>query len=324
MENNVNNKDLKDPATPNSSPTDEADFWDMDQVLSSTDSTLDSIESESIDLEEIQAELNKEVDIPTVEKPITNLSESELQIPEIDNLEVITALTTEQAKTETASEHDLTEEELEHFKAPVAPIVTIDKNNRSTPFEKIMMTLCFMGLIAFGAYLISYFYDKFDVQTEKEWASNIPVKGEYASITKVETWWTVPQNNNTKFGVKLVPSVKITLGSDSKSGILRAVFYTYEEVSKNEKRAKGDPFPLHFVDGKFIDTGKNTITIYGTDGYTDISSFEYYRTQNEDRWTISLREAAAGETKAENFVELGHAPIEPIRIGTETTDQTAK
>ena len=303
-ENNNDSKPLQDPSQ------NESDFWEINQSTADTD--LDSI-----DLEEIQDELNKEINITPIAKPITNLSDSELEIKAIDEQDVISTLDSEQARAELASEHGLTDEELDTFREDPAPVAVVSDKKKSTPLEKIMVPLCFLGLIGFAVFFISYLNDKFDVKQDHDWASNIPAKGKYVSIDRVDTWWTVPQSNNTKFGVKLVPAVTITLGSDSKSGTLRAVFYSYEEGINGEPRAKGDPFPLPFVDGKFVATGKNQVTLYGTDGYKDLSSFEYYRTQNEDRWTISIREAASGETNANKFNEVGHAPIEPIRIGTE-------
>ncbi len=321
MVNNENNKDVTNLAASITPSSDDSDFWDLDKHTSKATPSLDNVDLEAIDFEKIQAELDKKREILRGKIPSANLSNTELRHPEIDYRETITALETEQAKPKFTSKHNLTNEELNNFRTPVAPTVIIEKSN---PIEKIMMTLCFVGILAFGAYFISYFYDKFEIETEKEWASNIPNKGEYASIDKVETWWTVPQISNTKFEVKLVPAATITLSNDSKTGILRAIFFSYEENIRGDKRAKGDPFPLPFVDGKFIATGSNSITIYGTDGYTDLSSFEYYRTQDEDRWTISIREAEAGETEANNFEELGHAPIEPIRKGTETTDPASE
>ncbi len=185
--------------------------------------------------------------------------------------------------------------------------------DEKSPAEKIATLACYLAIVALFTYLIMYASNQHDFSTAMGYEANTPVDGDYASVEKIETWWSKPAGNNTKFGVILVPSATITLGENSKSGVTRSVFYSYEEGLIGELRPKGDPFTHEFKDGKFLESGTNQITIHGTDGYSELAHFMYYRSQDENRWTVDVKEAPSTQTDINSFKSLAQAPIEPIR-----------
>jgi hypothetical protein len=95
--------------------------------------------------------------------------------------------------------------------------------------------------------------------------------------------------------------------------VIRSVFYSYEEGLLGKLRPKGDPFTHEFVNGKFLESESNQITIYGTDGFEKLASFLFYRSQDENRWTVEVSEARYIQDEVNSFLPLASAPIEPIR-----------
>jgi hypothetical protein len=254
--------------------SDDLDFWNIDTDPKEINTSADKTE-------QILAEKK-------IQQPLKSLSEQELVIK--------------------------TPDEQDGIPIPPEPVETVAKIRESrTSVEKIATLACYLAILGVFSYLIIYASEQHNFDTTKGYQSNTPVKGDYANVEKIETWWSKPVGNNAKFGILFVPSATITLDSSSGSGVIRSVFYSYEEGLLGKLRPKGDPFTHEFVNGKFLESGNNQITIHGTDGFEKLSSFLFYRSQDENRWTVEVREAPSTQNEVNSFLPLANAPIDPIR-----------
>jgi len=309
-----------DASEPNSSDklTDDLDFWSMDSDVEESDITDEA-------LDETEAFLNSPVLPIGKTKTLSEISETPAELRDLDDGEIIEKLAKANSREEISTIRTLSDEDLEEYQnvehEEELEVVKQkrerkEKTKKRSPLELAGTIACVLFILGFGIYFYNYYNDKFDVLTDDEWASNIPVEGEYANIKSVQTWWSEPVTK-AKLGVKLVPCLTITLDEEAKSGALRVIFFSYEEGLNGNKRAKGDPFPLEFRDGKFSN-GKSSITIQGTDGFESRAEFYAYRSQMENRWTVSIKEGPSIGTRSADFQDLGHAPIDPIQRSLET------
>ncbi len=320
MEKKSNNSHSKsaNKADPKVEPlTEDLDFWNMETDITKIDQT-------SEELDELEEFLKSPVLPTTKTKTLSDLSENPIELEELDDIKIIKKLEEANTKREQETVVQLSEEDLkEYAQQEVEEKQEIIKKEiqkrqskpKRTPVEKIATVVCVLFLLGLGFYLYSYSVKRLDIKTEEEWVSNIPTAGEFISIEEVSTGWSRPESG-AKLGVILVPTATITLSDDIKSGAIRVIFYSYEEGLNGKKRAKGDPFPLEVIDGKFAN-GRNTITLAGTDGFTDIADFYSYRSQFEKRWTVVIKEAQSMSVPAGSFNDVGHAPIIPDRLGIE-------
>ncbi len=182
-----------------------------------------------------------------------------------------------------------------------------------TKAEKLASIACYISILGVFTFLIYYFSQQHNFDTKKPYAANTPVKGDYASIEDIETWWSEPDKNKVNVGSILTPAATITLDSDSKSGVIRSMFYSYEEGLLGELKPKGDALTHEFVNGKFKESGTNQITVHCTEGFEKIAHYMYYRNQDESRWTIKVSEAASVDEDISSFKPVAHAPIEPVQ-----------
>ena len=295
--------------------SDDLDFWNLDN-----DDNL--IEPSPEDLDEI----NKILAANKLASPLKSLSEKELVINLPDEKEIISSLESHEGSELKENISNLSNEDVQEIldsdndddesssekNSPVLPIPTKTRTPKS-PTEKIATLACYILIIGVFAYLIHYSSKQHNFDTTKSYEANTPVDGANASIETIETCWSKPVGNNTKYGVILVPSATITLGSNSTSGVIRSVFYSSEEGLLDNLKPKGDPFTHQFRNGKFLSSGTNQVTVYGTDGFTEISNFMFYRSQDKERWTVEIKEAPSIQTEINSFKYLAQAPIEPLR-----------
>lgn len=269
--------------------TDDLDFWNIDTSPTNTDSDSDAL-----------AELER---ILVAQDSIEPNDQSESSHQEIN--EILTLAT---AKINAEREMKDSLSFLNESKSSKEKIKKI-----YSPLEKYAAFFCYLALVGILTYLIIYASQQHNFDSSKPYATNTPVEGNYASIESIVTSWSDSIENKTRLGVILVPSATITLDSNSKSGVIRSVFYSYEEGLLGELKPKGDSLTHEFVDGKFNETGTNQITLHCTDGFEKLAHYAFYRDQDEKRWTIEVKEAPSIETNIESFKPLAHAPIEPIR-----------
>jgi hypothetical protein len=295
--------------------SDDLDFWNIDTDPKEINTSADKTE-------QILAEKK-------IQQPLKSLSEQDLVIktPDEQDIKSTLDLHKESNKLEEfdhISNNNVDEllanasaevkAELDGVPIPPEPVETAAKLRESrTSVEKIATLACYLAILGVFSYLIIYASEQHNFDTTKGYESNTPVKGDYANVEKIETWWSKPVGNNAKFGILFVPSATITLDSSSGSGVIRSVFYSYEEGLLGKLRPKGDPFTHEFVNGKFLESGNNQITIHGTDGFEKLSSFLFYRSQDENRWTVEVREAPSTQNEVNSFLPLANAPIDPIR-----------
>lgn len=301
--------------------TDDLDFWNIDTDQNGSDSDSDAL----AELEKILAE--QEANEPEVIKSSQETS-SEIQYKKgefraIDqsckttavsdsnespdhDINILLANATAKISAEREMKESLSFSNDEETKKQKEPY-------QKSSLENIAIRFCYISIVAVFTYLIIYASKQHNFDPSKPYASNTPAKGEYASVESIETWWSEPAGKNAKLGVLLVPSATITLSSDSKSGVIRSVFFSYEESLLGQLKPKGDPLTHEFIDGKFLESGTNQITIYCTDGYEDLAHYAFYRSQDEKRWTIEVREAPSIQTSVDGFKPLANAPIEPIQ-----------
>jgi hypothetical protein len=174
--------------------------------------------------------------------------------------------------------------------------------------EKISIGAAILILIALAAFFVSYFYGSYEVTRKPSYASNLPAKGQYASVETIETHWEV--DSVTK---KVFPYATITLGSKSQTGSLRALFCKNKSLNDLEQKVVGDPHTLKFTQGKF-ENGSNSITIKCSQGLPDLAEFLSYKDQDLYRWTIRVRESSATQGRTSDFTALANAPIEPTLL----------
>ena len=298
------------------------DFWDLNNQYSSTEAPFAEPEEETTDDEQL-APVEEQVITPsapisaetTTAEPTPTENGGFKKIPvsgQVQDATTATAVTAAAASTSTPAEVNKTqapEEKSQHEEDSSA-----SNKSRRSPLEWISSILCYVGIIALFAYLLNYASKQHNFDTDPSYTSNVPVSGEYASIANVETWWEKPTTSGSaKYGVILVPVAKITLSDDSKSGVIRSIFYNPEnEDTKRAAVRKGDAITKEFSNGKFVETGTNEITIYATDGFEEEAHYNFYRSQVEERWTIQIREAEGNQVSTAEFKDLAKAPIEAI------------
>ncbi len=285
--------------------TDDLDFWNIDTDKSNAVADADAL----AELEEMLAEVEEPEPqrfIAKIEPTVEAFKEevkTSSQDQDIDQL-------LDNAKAKIIAEREM-QESLAFSDDSINKPKKINIPN--TQAEKFATIFCYIALVGIFTFLIIYASEQHNFDTSKPYAGNTPVEGEFANVASIETWWSEPIGKKARLGVILVPSATITLDSDSKSGVLRSVFYSDEEGLLGQLRPKGDPFTHEFLDGKFLESGTNQITIQGTDGFEKLAHYEYYRSQDDTRWTIEVKEAATIQTSIDGFKSLANAPIEPIR-----------
>ncbi|MGJ8656801.1 MAG: hypothetical protein ACSHX6_10155 [Akkermansiaceae bacterium] len=316
--NNQNHKEQNQNA--DQAASDDQNFWNLE-------SDPQDIETPAEELEEIDKILAEK----KLNQPLKQISEREVDIELPCDKEIMSSLERHKGGEKIEELPDISNKDVDEILASAnaealaegsdsapapasvpAPLPTKPKSTKS-PAEKIATICCYIAIIAIFGYLIKYASNQHDFNTAKSYAANTPAQGEFGNIVSIETWWSEPVGNNTKYGVILVPAATISLAPDSTSGVIRSVFYSYEEGLQGKLRPKGDPFTHEFRDGKFLTSGTNQITIYGTDGFTELSNFIFYRGQDDERWTIDIKEAPSVQTDVNSFKFLAQAPIEPIR-----------
>lgn len=300
--------------------TDDENFWDLETTKEELEITaeekaelekIDQILQERTQRHELKSlsEHEPDMDLPCEEDNINSLDKHRSNfntevLPDHSDNDPDTLLTHASANaiSEGQSEVGLENTELAE-----------SHRNIKSPLEKVATLICYLLIIAVFGYLINYASNQHDFSVAMKDEIQLPAEGEFANIEEIETFWSEPESNNTRFGVILVPSATITLGSGTSSGAIRTVFYSYEEDLNGNLRPKGDPFTLEFQDGKFLATGSNKITIHGTDGFDKLAHFIHYRSQYEERWTVEIKEAPSSQTEVNNFEFLTKVPAEPIR-----------
>ena len=287
------------------------DFWDLNNQYN------------EIPFGEATEEIEEKLTTPPQEQ-ISKTSESsvpkEPETQKTDNITeksivsttfvATTSKTTPQAKSE--QEKEVKEQ---NDKISNSPATEETKNkSRITPIEIISSIICYIGIIALFAYLVDYASKQHNFDTDPPFTTDIPASGEFASIASVETWWEKPEIGKAQYGTILVPVAKITLAEDSKSGAIRSIFFNPQnEYLNREATRKGDAISSEFRNGKFLESGTNELTVYATDGYEEEAHFNFYCSQNEERWTIEIRESKENKATTNEFKYLAKAPIEPIR-----------
>jgi hypothetical protein len=290
---NSNQQASKDDTNNNAEElSNDLDFWNIDTDKNDTDSASDEL-----------TELGK----------ISGEGQHSEILPSDTNHNNDASLENPSANKDTGIEETDIEETDNFNGAPTPQSAKRKAKFDKSPVEKMATVFCYLAIVGVFTYLIIYASKQHNFDTSKSYEANTPASGDYATIESVETWWSEPVGNNTKFGVVLVPSATITLGSDSKSGVIRSVFYSYEEGLNGQLRPKGDPLTHEFVDGRFLETDSNQITVHSTDGYRELAHFLFYRSQDEKRWTIEVKEASSSQTQPDGFKPLAIAPIEPVR-----------
>lgn len=217
-----------------------------------------------------------------------------------------------------ATKDDQVEEEIETAIEQPAPTPEpqpesiTPKKPGLTGFEKLSIAAVMAILIGLGIGYYAYFLSKYDTSDPHTYITNTPVKGTYAAIDKIDTSWTQSDDENVRLGIKIVPSATIHLDPEgSSSGTLRIVFYGTEKNSNGSLRSAGDSITVRFNNGKFKN-GTSSLLVTGTDGLKTIGDFYSYRNQDDERWTVEVREADTNTTSASAFKELANAPIAPI------------
>ncbi|MFT5905779.1 MAG: hypothetical protein ACI9E1_001381 [Cryomorphaceae bacterium] len=298
--------------------SEDLDFWNIDTDPNDIQVSPDEL----VEIEGILAEKK-------TSQPLKSLSDQEIVMKVPDEQDIINSLDLHGGNQIAEELPDISDKNVDELLANATaeikaeqegveltpePVKTVAQpKGRKTPVEKIATLACYLAIVGIFTYLIIYASKQHDFDITKGYETNTPVKGDYANIEKIETWWSKPVGNNTRFGVALVPSATIILNPDSKSGVLRSVFYSSEEGLLGKLRAKGDPFTNEFEDGKFRETGTNQITIHGTDGFKELAHYAFYKSQDEKRWTVETKEAPSSQTEINSFKSLANAPIEPTR-----------
>ena len=284
------------------------DFWDLNNQYDSFD--LDENDTFAAPEEDFTENSESSTSVSAIEptNSKTSIKDSKDIVSQISSSTVISSPTVSSlADTQSQNNQQKAEQNKVDSGEP-------DLKDRRTPFELVSTLICYLGIVALFAYLINYASKQHDFDTEPSFATNVPVSGEFASIVNIEAWWEKPSNTTkVKYGVILIPVAKITLGDDAKSGSIRTFFFNpANELIDREAVRKGDSITSEFRDGKFLETGTNEITIYATDGFEEEAHYNYYRSQDDERWTIQIREAGSNQTSTNDFKYLAQAPIEPV------------
>lgn len=132
----------------------------------------------------------------------------------------------------------------------------------------------------------------------------LPVEGEYATITGLSTAWVTPTKEaGVHLDAVVVPSASITLDPDkTDTGALRLFFKNADGVSV------GDPITLPFKGGEFAN-GSSTIEVSASDGFHEEGQFFGYQTEDAKPWRILILEAPSAASPGSEFTEIIDAPV---------------
>lgn len=172
--------------------------------------------------------------------------------------------------------------------------------------EKSCIAVGILLIVAAGIYLYSYTADQYDTDPKPAYYSEFPITGKYFEIETVDTGFVQSENDET-----LYPSATIRLNpSSTQTGAIRVFFRSNVGESVHESKVVGDSDTLEIKNGKFSN-GSNEITLQCTKGLANMADFYGYKSQDESRWVLKVRESNdASNTK--NFVDLTQAAIEPL------------
>lgn len=168
-----------------------------------------------------------------------------------------------------------------------------------TAVEKISMILIFASLAVTATLAVIHFSKEIPVDSEISKKVSLPVEGKMISVSAVETYWRSPntQGENAdivRTGVKLIPVVKIQ--ASGKSGAIRIFF------RDSDGSLVGDSTTLTI-------SGKQSLTISATDGFTDMGMHASYRTGENARWMIQVLEGPSIDAPIEKFKTLFETEI---------------
>jgi len=312
----------------------EGDLWDLGDDLDD-DPSPDSSEKENVQTEkenqasplepanEVSSEgaemanENSEIETPDqdelhsepIDEPTTELNTpSDIEAVETSDNDIVPAEESQVSADDTASPAGI--------KSEIAALISPLKKSSLSSAEKITLATLTIVLIGLGIWGYVFLYEKNNL-AETEATLNLPVKGQYATVTKLSTYWiSAGKAAGIKLGVAVVPVAKITLDDASTSGALRIFF------RDAEKNRVGDPITISFQDGQFADSNKTNITIAdsgstatvsATNGFQVESAFSAYQMDSTLTWRVHVLEADSSSATGSKFEELFNTRVEPKR-----------
>lgn len=183
-----------------------------------------------------------------------------------------------------------------------APRPSLPRPNRREWISLGALAAIFLGL---GIWWIVGQFSDIPTQRLGSDRPDLPAKGEYATVATAETYWREPIRSGegrdvARAEVSFIPVVSIKLSGGT--GALRAIY-------RNESGGfVGDSITRAFENGRFVETGGDTIEFPATDGYETDGEYNGYRV-GDARWTVEILEGPGSGAAGSRFQSLFTAPV---------------
>ncbi|NWK54327.1 hypothetical protein HW115_01800 [Verrucomicrobiaceae bacterium N1E253] len=307
---------------------DEDDLWELDDDWTDADSSTSSEGSTDDDTPPIPPapESVSSYRAASLPEPTTEIGEHDTFEPdtlldhEIDTgSDVMVAESqtkpTEQAETsvDTPPSHPAAKEnEPAELAAAPEPVNEKNKGNKLNPLEKVSLSLVAAAFLGAAIWAYLWLYDQNII--EDEGAIQLPLQGEFISISDFSTHWvSASQFKEIKMGAKVLPAASMTLDDASpSSGALRIYF---RNVNGDYI---GDSITLTVRDGQFtnsnqpntrFDNDHRTATVIASDGFHQEGDFNAYVLDEQMAWKIQVLEAKTSAAAGKDFEEIIHTKV---------------
>lgn len=164
--------------------------------------------------------------------------------------------------------------------------------------KRLFETICLGAFLAILAIVILFALTEarsFPKTKEGRQFAKLPATGTQCTITQIETFWRQPLfetaiPDRPKYGMRLLPVVKISINSQSEAGRLRIYFRDHDG------NVMGDPRELSFNAGVFTATGEPTAEISATEGFSHGADFWGYKYKEDEFWLVEIYEIGASDS----------------------------
>lgn len=275
---NSDNQNFNNDSTP-ISRLEEDELWDLEEEWDGADESTAVPPVEGSPPAEVDPSLQPEE--PTTPEPTDNLGDQ-------DTFADPATISPAQEIEPTSPDEDKESEEIQ--KSTLSGLSLI---------EKATLAVLAAALLGLAIYSYTWLYKK--NLTAEEAKLELPVQGDYITISNFSTHWTEGSGNSTK----ILPVASITLDPDANAaGALRIYF------RDAESNIIGDPITLAVSNSKFVVAQSHSIKIsddgataevISSDGFNQESDFSAYVLDKNMAWKAFVFEANRADAPGREF-----------------------
>ena len=277
---NSDNQDFNNDSKP-ISRLEEDELWDLEEDWDGAD--------ESTDIPPVE-------DVPPAEVDPSLQSEEPMDLVPTDNQgdqDTFADPATISPAQKTEASAPKADEENEELQKPTSPGLSL--------IEKATLAVLAAALLGLAIYSYTWLYKK--NLTAEEAKLELPVQGDFITISNFSTHWTEGTGNSTK----ILPVASITLDPEANAtGALRIYF------RNAESNIIGDPITLAVSNSKFVVTQSHNIKIsddgataeiISSDGFNQEGDFSAYVLDKNMAWKAFVFEADRASAPGREFEE---------------------